>query len=106
MFPQEPRAVSVTSKDVPGTAFGVAVIPRRLAGARRRTILLPEASVNQMFPSGPTVRPWGLLFRVGALYSVSKTPSVVICPIAFPPHSVNQRFPSGPVLMVRGQRGE
>jgi hypothetical protein len=55
MLPQEPRAVSVMSKGVPETAFGVAVIWKRLAGARRRPILLPEASVNQMFPSGPTV---------------------------------------------------
>src|SRR5438094_3297574 len=100
MLLQGPKAVIVTSKGVPETAVGAAVIKKRLAGARRRPILLPAFSVNQRLPSEPVVILRGWLFDVGRSYSASRTPSVPICPIRFPLYSANQRFASGPAVMA------
>ena len=55
----------------------------------------------QMFPSAPTVIPYGIGLAEGIVYSV-KTPLVVTSPILFAPHSVNQMSPSGPAVIPTG----
>src|SRR5207302_1883285 len=66
-----------------------------------RPTLLPPASVNQRFPSGPPVTRVGTLPAVGTMNSV-KAPAVVSRPI-LPVCSVNHRFPSAPVVIPDGR---
>ncbi len=61
-------------------------------------MLLPPPSVNQRFPSGPTVIQVARLLAVGMEYSVM-TPVVVILPILSVPYSVNHMAPSGPATI-------
>src|SRR5258706_3726463 len=63
-----------------------------------RPIFPPSASVNQRFPSGPTVMNDGLLADVG-IGNVARTPSVVMRPILLSPGRVNHRLPSGPAAI-------
>jgi hypothetical protein len=64
-------------------------------------MLLPDCSVNQIFPSGPLAMPAGPLARVGVGYSVI-APAGVILPILELFHSVNHTLPSGPATMFIG----
>ena len=70
-----------------------------------RPIRFPMTSVNQRFPSGPTVMVSGWLFAFGRGNSVT-TPAGVMRPIALQSSSANHRFPSGPVTMPSGVQSE
>src|SRR2546425_4563072 len=69
-------------------------------------MLGPKNSVNQRFPSGPTVISNGLSPKppanAGTPYSLM-TPSVVTLPIWWAENSVNQSLPSGPVVIPAGE---
>src|SRR6266516_2970539 len=65
-----------------------------------RTTAGPCSSVNQRFPSNPTVI-WVGKQHVPVAYSVSP-PSVVILPMRFASSSVNHSAPSGPATMSHG----
>src|SRR4030095_15864470 len=65
-----------------------------------RPILLPEFSVNQSAPSGPTHRPSGSGLEVGIVNSVTSPPGV-IRPI-LTTRSANQTLPSGPQATSSG----
>ncbi len=63
---------------------------------------MPAASVNQMFPSGPSAIEFGAApGEIPAVKSGSRVPAGVIRPIA-PDPLVNHRLPSGPATMSRG----
>ena len=66
-----------------------------------RPIRLPRDSVNQRFPSGPTVIPLGRDPAVNPPKWVT-VPSIVIRPILSMPGSVNHIAPSGPAMMPAG----
>src|SRR5258707_1433617 len=65
-------------------------------------ILFPLCSVNQMFPSGPSVIPVGAELLVGTLYSVN-LPFTAMTPILFAFSSSNQRVPLGPAVISFGK---
>ena len=67
----------------------------------RRQIWLASFSVNQMFPSGPTVRKKLTAWAVGTANSV-RSPCGVRRPILLAFTSQNQMFPSGPVTIWVG----
>src|SRR6185436_13166518 len=95
-FPSVPVVMSI------GNALGVGTsnLSNTPELRSKRQIWLPSTSVNQMFPSGPTVIPEETPKNEN-MNSVI-TPSVVILPILPVEPSVNQRLPSGPATMSLG----
>src|SRR5437660_389807 len=67
-----------------------------------RPILAAEKSLNQRWPSGPTVIAPGPELAVGVENSVMAWVEGLISPILPTPFSVNQRLPSGPAVIHSG----
>src|ERR1039457_3673698 len=66
---------------------------------------LAAFSVNHMVPSGPSVIPCGVGFRLelGTVNLDSKAPEVFMTPMALEPCSVNQMSLPGPAAMVSAE---